>query len=499
MRIAALALTLLAVPLGLGCESNAAATSEAESSAEERVADASLQPPHELELRVDEYVSQWGRHWPSFRFHGVIGLSIGDDTQWQRAYGYRDLAAEVENDGDSRFQIGTMSAHLAIATAHVLAEEKVWSLDDRVTKWVPGLGLPKSITLEQLMTYSSGLPSFTQTLQFEVAKRRPATNLQIVSAFAREPLEFAPGDDFAPSNSNAVALALAIEQASGSTYADVVTQKVLKPLGMEHTVYGRAEEARARGMVFNEEEFLAPVTGVDPLAFAGAGAWSSTMADQLRFYGAFTTGFFGEGAKQERILGANALELPHGFVEATSHGRRSYLWIGLIDGFSSAVLLFPEDALSIVVLGNGEVVPAADVAQAVADITYGAAPTERVEARRVPTPTAELAALVGEWEMTTRSRNEVVQLVQPETFDAMVRAHIDWDDAETVSLSLGRMGSKRMHASGEGRFFFKDRPQSTATVRRTRKGEHLLTLEREGNTIDYRRSSASQKTATLAL
>lgn len=490
MRSPALALTLFVATLPLGCESDAPAPAEAETAADERVAAAPLELPHELELRVDEYIGQWGQHWPSFRFHGVIGIGIAQDVRWQRAYGYRDLAGETENDAHSRFQIGTMSSHLAIATAHVLAEEGVWSLDDPVTKWVPGLGLPRSLTLEQLMTYSSGLPSFTQTLQFEVAKRKPATNLQIVSGFAHEPLEFAPGDDFAPSNSNAVALALAIEQATDATFKDVVAQKVLQPLGMTQTAYGPADDARATGMVFNEAEFLVPVTGVDPLAFGAAGAWSSTAEDQLRLYAAFTSGFFGDGAKLERILGANKIELPHGFVEATSHGRRSFLWIGLIDGFSSAVLLFPEDELSIVVLGNAEVVPAADIAQAVADIAYGAEPAERVEARETPVAASELAKLAGEWRMTTRSHNEIVQLVEPETFDAMVRARVEWSEGRGLALSLGKLGAKRMHASDPHRFFFKDRPQSTAQLRRTTIGEDVLTLEREGTSIDYRRIRA---------
>jgi hypothetical protein len=64
-------------------------------------------------------------------------------------------------------------------------------------------------------------------------------------------------------------------------------------------------------------------------------------------------------------------------------------------------------------------------------------------------------------------------------------------DARTLTLVIVDHGAKRMHPLGGGRFFFKDGPQSTARLRRgTQPERDVLTLQRDGTELRYRRAPA---------
>ena len=446
-------------------------------------------PPH-LDARVDEYVAQWGSGWPAFRFHGEIGVSVHGRVVVERAYGYRDLAEQVSHDeGDAAFRIGTLSAHVTIATALALVQRRVLSLDDRVDRWVPDRGVPHSLTLEHLLTHTSGLPSFTDDLVFPRVKHLPRTHEELVGTFAGHPLEFEPGTDFAPSNANSVLLALAIERATGRFYEDVAREHVLDPLDMDRTAWG-SMAGEAIGLVFDEAGHLERPGPVDPRAFGASGGWISTTADLHRLYGALATERFGGERMHLRWFGANPHERPYALVETTIEGRTGYMWLGLIDGFNSAVIVVPDDALVVTVLGNSEVVPAGDVATDVARIVYGSEVPPRVEPRPAPIAAAELERTIGEWVITRGSEDALLDEVDPDTFD-MLRHVVTMADASGLSLGIPNHGRKRMHPRSPGRFFFMDGPQSTARLERgATPGRDVLVLARDGNEVRYVRAPA---------
>ena len=439
--------------------------------------------PSDLPARVDDYVAQWGRNWPTFRFHGEIAISVRGELRLRGAYGFRNLAEQERHEGDATFRIGTLSAHIAAATTLALAEEGVLALDDRVDRFVPGV--PRALTIEHLLTHTSGLPSFTQDIAFDHLKHLPRTHDELVKSFARDPLEFEPGTDFAPSNSNSVLLAAAIEHATGQSFEEVARTRVLERLGMTRTHWGSAPD-EVVGLVFDEAEHLAAPDRVDPRAFGASGAWLSTTEDLHRLY-ANLDRFGGERAEL-RFLGDNPHAHPYALVESPLPDRAAYMWLGLIDGFNSAVLVVPDDDLVITVLGNCEVVPAQNVVADIASLVYALPVPERVEPRPAPVAAAELERVAGEWVVTRTSEDMLLESVEPETFDAMRRIRV-WHDAGKLALSVPDWGYKRMHPRSPGRFFFMDGPQSTARLERGATTDRdVLVLEREGTELRYLRA-----------
>ncbi len=448
-------------------------------------ADPAFALPRGFDTRVEDYAASWGRYWPTFRIHGVSQVFAAGRPLFVRAQGMADLAQQTPHTPASRFSIGTLSVHLTHAAVLSLVEAGTVSLDQPVTAFVPDQGLPPTITLEHLLTFSAGLPSFTETLPFRALKTRPASNEAIVATFAGEPLEFDPGTDFAPSLSNAALLGLVIERASKQPYAQYVEQAVLKPLQMHDTRYGRADDTTV-GLSFNEAEYLVPDTQTDPRAFGAAGAWTSTSADLGKLYTAVLSGHWGEPLRR-RTFGDNGPGLPYGFVPSPVAGRDGYLWLGRIDGHDHAVLLVPEDDLVIVHLGNSEVVPGSDIAMALGYLAYEVVTPRREEAREVPIEVASLAEYAGRWELTASDRALLANSTDDDTAASLQRVVTTFSKTG-LSLQVRGRPTKRMHPVAQRRFFFKDRPQSTARVVVRPGGAQELVLEREGSQLRYRRS-----------
>ncbi len=433
---------------------------------------------------LEAYVRGWGQHWPTFRVHGCTAVFAEGAPLHVQAWGQRDLAREAPHTPQDGFEIGTLSVHLTHAATLALVREGRVRLDDAAAQYVPGFDLPETITLEHLLTMTSGLPSFAETLLFErVYKHRPASHEALVASFGGQPLEFEPGSDFAPSLSNAAVLGLLIERVTEQSYAEAVRERVLQPLGMEHTRFGRIEGASV-GLSFHEEEYLEPVVEADPRSLGGAGGWTSTAADLGILYSALLQEQFGTELSR-RMLGDNDLQRSYGFASTTVGGRDALAWIGRFDGHEHGVVLVPEDGLVVLHLANSEVAPGSMIAEAVAQLAYDLPVPTREEARSVPLDPSGLARHAGTWVLQPSDLAFVEDNVDPDTARALKSIETRFVQDEGLRLHIGGRPVKRMHATSPRTFFFKDRPQSTAYLT-TAADKPMLVLERGGGSLHYR-------------
>ncbi|MCR9162142.1 MAG: serine hydrolase domain-containing protein [Nannocystaceae bacterium] len=472
---------LLLLVTACACASEPVAT-PAEAQAEP--AETRLELPEDFARDVEAYVDGWGRQWPTFKVHGHTAVFVDGQPAFDRAWGLRDLATEAEHTTGDAFEIGTLSVHLTQATTLALVRDGTLALDEAAAHYID-LPIQPSVTIEHLLSMTSGLPNFTESLMFErVYKRRPASHAALVASFAGDPLEFEPGSDFAPSLSNAAVLGLVIESVTGDDYADVVAQKVLRPLHMADTRYGRVEGASV-GLSFNEAEYLDPVLDADPASLGAAGAWTSTAADLGRLYAAMLGAHFGARLSR-RVWGDNALGQPYGFVPRLVGGREAFAWIGRFDGHEHGVFVVPEDGLVVLHLANSEVAPGSDIAEAVASMAYALPVSVRQEARPVPLDPAPLAAFAGRWVLRPSDLAFVEETADEDTLAALRSVETTFEDTKGLSLHIQGRPAKRMHPTAPRSFFFKDRPQSTARIAGT-KDAPLLVLERGGGALHYRR------------
>jgi CubicO group peptidase (beta-lactamase class C family) len=122
-----------------------------------------------------------------------------------------------------------------------LVDEKKVSLDDKLSKWLPEIPNAERVTLGQLAQMTSGYVDYVigNTAMNDALYANPFrrwTVHDILSYATSQPLLYEPGTNWNYAHTNYVLLGLALEKASGQDMSKLLTDKVLRPLGLTNTV-----------------------------------------------------------------------------------------------------------------------------------------------------------------------------------------------------------------------------------------------------------------------
>jgi CubicO group peptidase (beta-lactamase class C family) len=96
----------------------------------------------------------------------------------------------------------------------------------------------KKVTIHQLLTHTSGIPSYTNLPNFgREVSRNPYPVEEFVKKYCSGDLEFEPGAKFSYNNSGYFLLGAVIEKIAGKPYENVLEERIFKPLGMKNSGY----------------------------------------------------------------------------------------------------------------------------------------------------------------------------------------------------------------------------------------------------------------------
>jgi len=221
----------------------------------------------------------------------AAGIVVGViEPNGRRVVAYGNLAKGDPRpvDGDTIFEIGSVTK---VFTSLVLADmvnRKEVALDDPVAKYLPeNVRMPvrggKAITLLDLATHRSGLPPLPGNLN-PMADYRVDDLYKFLSGY---PLPRDPGSDFEYSNLGAGLLGHTLAYRAGTDYESLVEARIVQPLRMPDTGITLSSSMKQR-MATGHNATLAPVANSDlPAPLAGAGALRSSANDMLTFLEAF--------------------------------------------------------------------------------------------------------------------------------------------------------------------------------------------------------------------
>ena len=138
------------------------------------------------------------------------------------------------------FRMGSNTKTMVATVVLQLVAEQRLRLTDPVGKWLPGL-VPNgdAITLRMLLGHTSGLFNYRDDPDVLKAFTGQDTRVWtprelLAAATAHDPL-FAPGTDYAYSNTNYVALGLVAEKVTGRSLGDLVQERIAGPLHLKRT------------------------------------------------------------------------------------------------------------------------------------------------------------------------------------------------------------------------------------------------------------------------
>ncbi len=194
-------------------------------------------PPTTFDPRaVDRYIAQ------VVRAKGIVGLSVAVAREgaapWTGTYGKSSLEAATPVTSNTVFAIGSVTKQFTAACILLLAQEGKLSVQDKVAKYYPKLTRAQDITLLDLMNHVSGYPDYYPLDFVDRRMETPIAPDDLIARYAGGKLDFEPGTKWSYSNTGYVLLGRVVEKVSGQKLGDFMTQRILRPLGMDHSFFG---------------------------------------------------------------------------------------------------------------------------------------------------------------------------------------------------------------------------------------------------------------------
>lgn len=416
---------------------------------------APLALPADLDAKIDAYVGGFGRSYgDAFRFHGAVAVLRDGELVFSRGYGRQGGEPELAIGPDTRFRIGSLTQIFTAAAVLQLRDQGVLDLDAPLRKYLPDYpAIGERISLRQLLSHTSGLPNYTERVEFMSIDGRPRAPAEVRALFEDRPLQFAPGSDFDLSNAGYYLLGLVVEQASGQPFATYVQRNLFAPAGMRRSDIGG--EPDARGHEFDEDEVLVPAPQRHPSAYGAAAAMVSTVADLAAWDRALRSpGLVLSQRSLDEMTTLVRDDYGLGWFLKQERGQTLAWHPGGVEGYNATIVRYLGDGLTVIVLANTEAVDARTVAYAVAELAHGEEVPPPVEHREVAT-SADLARYAGTYALSETSRRALAPVFGEGQLASLEHLEVQKRGARLV-LSVPLHADKWMHPMGDDRFFFKD-------------------------------------------
>jgi serine-type D-Ala-D-Ala carboxypeptidase/endopeptidase len=297
-----------------------------------------------------------------------VGIVVGViDPQGRRvvAYGSLEKGDPRKLDGDTLFEIGSITKVFTALLAADMAQRGEVKLDDPIAKYLPQtVKVPerngKQITLIDLATHTSGLPRMPENFRPKDPEN-PYVDYSLESLYSflsSYQLRRDIGVKFEYSNLGFGLLGQGLAQRAGMDYEKLVVTRICDPLGMKSTRITLEGPLRERFAVGHSSDLVkAPAWDINSLA--GAGALRSSANDLLIFVAAMMGYTDNPLAAAEKTALSTTRPTGWPFTAIglawdidTRGGGRIISKDGGTGGFTSYIGYRPETHVGVVVLAN---------------------------------------------------------------------------------------------------------------------------------------------------
>jgi len=182
------------------------------------------------ERAVDSTVRQW------IAKTGAPSVSVAivrdGAIAYVRAYGNMRLDPRVPATPQSRYGIASVTKQFTAAAILRLSDAGKLALSDSVSKYLPELGLPETVTIKGILSHTSGVPELFPLDYVTARVAKPVSVASQLAEWANKPLDFAPGTEWRYSNTGIDIAGAIIEKVTGLSYIEALRREVFTPLGI---------------------------------------------------------------------------------------------------------------------------------------------------------------------------------------------------------------------------------------------------------------------------
>jgi CubicO group peptidase (beta-lactamase class C family) len=289
------------------------------------------------------------------QFMGAVLVARRDEVLLEKGYGFADVELNVQVSPNMKFRLGSITKQFTAALVLILQERGKLNVNDPIKKYMPDAPAAwDKITIFNLLTHTSGIPNFTGFPDYPLLEPFATTPEQLVARFRNKPLDFQPGEQWSYSNSGYVLLGYLIEKISGKSYSQFVDEEIFKPLGMANSGYDSNS-----AIILNRASGYVPGSGglvnagyINMTVPFSAGGLYSTTEDLLRWEQRLFGGKLLSAASLTEMTTSFKNDYAFGLQVHTVDGHQVIDHGGGIEGFNTLLAYYPEDRLTVIVLGN---------------------------------------------------------------------------------------------------------------------------------------------------
>ncbi len=294
--------------------------------------------------------------------HNGVGIVVGIiEPAGQRVVAYGKSGTRRPLDGDTIFQIGSVTKTFTTLLLADMVQRGEVKLDDPAAKYVPpGVSMPergRPITLLDLATHMSGLPSMPANFPLE-GKPTPyeAYTVEELHQFLSSyELTREPGVKWQYSNLGVALLGRLLAYRMGMEYEALLKERVLNPLALHSTAI-RLTRGQSRRLAPGHDRDLQLVAPWEMRTLPASGSLRSTTNDLLNFIGAYIRHDSSLNAAMAYQLSIR--QSADSRVQALGWSIRKIEGIEIVghdggkEGYRSGVVFDPKTRTGVVVLAN---------------------------------------------------------------------------------------------------------------------------------------------------
>jgi CubicO group peptidase (beta-lactamase class C family) len=327
-----------------------------------------------LAAKIDAYIKTYVR---GNNFSGNVLLARGDRIILRNSYGMANFESSSRNAPQTRFHIASLTKAFTAAAILILEQRGRLNTNDAISKYLPDYPGGEQITIHNLLTHTSGIPDTYAIPEFkqEFEQSRVAGKLEGLAHLIQSHSSAAkPKFEFSYSNSNYILLAYIIEKLSGQTYGAFLKENIIEPLHLGGTLDDVSDGFNgecAEGYEPVDFNGVKRAPYVNWSATTGAGSMISTTSDMYSWVRGLYSARVLNRHSTDKMFTAYIHNMGYGWFLRSRLNRKSVEINGRISGFSSDLVYFPDEDLTIVVLANNVSSLSGSLTDSIAAMTFG--------------------------------------------------------------------------------------------------------------------------------
>lgn len=315
--------------------------------------------------KLDELVSAYANVG---KFNGAVLVSRRGEILLQKGYGIKNDKKGESLSADDVFELYSITKTFTSTLVMKLEEEGKLKLSDKLEKYYPDFPEGTKITIENLLTHTSGIYDYTRGYNMP-----DLTEKTFVDFLRSKPLDFPPGTKWSYSNSGYWLLGFIIEKVSGISYEEALKRYIFDPLQMRSAGLDYKKlvsKYKTTGYVTLSDSLKEEAEIYDSPGPFAAGAIYATVGDVYKYY---------VGTRDHEILTSDSYkkaftpyknDYGYGWFISSFDGNKTIGHSGGAAGFRTNFIMIPDRDICIVVLSNSEQVSARFITSKLLEVLF---------------------------------------------------------------------------------------------------------------------------------